>query len=75
MTGQKGTLRGRHSFLAGDKGRCQVPRGQLFCRLLDCSYSPVYLRCHIVLNDNVADLPQKLCQGGEGGGGCGQILH
>lgn len=40
---KKGTLRGCHSFLAGSEGRGQVPRGQLLRRLLDCSYSPVYL--------------------------------
>ena len=36
---------------------------------------PAYLRCHIVLDDNIADLAQKLGQGGESGGGCGQVLH
>lgn len=75
MRDQKGTLRGCHSFLAGSEGRGQVPRGQLLRRLLDCSYSPVHLRCHIVLDDNIADLAQKLGQGGESGGGCGQVLH
>lgn len=36
---------------------------------------PAYLRCHIVLDDNVADLAQKLGQGSESGGSCGQVLH
>ena len=36
---------------------------------------PAYLRRHIVLDDDIADLAQKLGQGGESGGGCGQVLH
>lgn len=40
---KKGTLRGRHSFLAGNEGRGQAPRGQLLCRLLDGRYSSVHL--------------------------------
>lgn len=36
---------------------------------------PTHLRCHIVLDDNVADLAQKLSQGSESGGGRGHVLH